>query len=165
MSITGALFSSAMASSYFDVDPAYPKIYDTVTNPNEAKIFMDSCLTSLGLYGDRLHHYTMVSPCILDQTRKALNRQIACSSDAECNKGFKEFVQKSWPTKALTPVGVALDGRVIYGPFDSTGKLWQPCDVDVCNGRYFGNEYAYVATMFHPYTVGCFGPGNYPHLT
>ena len=24
----------------------------------------------------------------------------------------------------------------------------------------FGDNYGYVATMFHPYTVACWGPGN-----
>lgn len=58
------------------------------------------------------------------------------------------------------PIGIAKDGRIIYGPFKSDGTLWQPCDVDVCNGVRDGNYYYYVATMFHPYLVGCFGPGN-----
>jgi hypothetical protein len=60
----------------------------------------------------------------------------------------------------MTPIGIAKDGRIIYGPFKSDGTLWQPCDVDVCNGVRSGNYYFYVATMFHPYFVGCFGPGN-----
>lgn len=58
------------------------------------------------------------------------------------------------------PVGIAKDGRIIYGPFKSDGTLWQPCDVDVCNGVRESTNYFYVATMFHPYLVGCFGPGN-----
>ena len=62
--------------------------------------------------------------------------------------------------QTLTPVGIAKDGRIIYGPYKMDGTLWQPCDVDVCNGVKNGNIYFYVATMFHPYMVGCFGPGN-----
>jgi len=61
------------------------------------------------------------------------------------------------------PIGLAKDGRIIYGPFKADGSVWQPCDVDVCNGVYFGVEiYSYVATMFHPYFVGCWGPGTWP---
>jgi hypothetical protein len=48
--------------------------------------------------------------------------------------------------------------------------LYGPCDVDVCNGKVFylsdvdkviaTAHYGYVATMFFPYIVGCWGPGN-----
>jgi hypothetical protein len=47
------------------------------------------------------------------------------------------------------------------GPYNATGNLWQPCDVDVCNGVIMNGKYVYVTTLFHPYTVGCWGPG-YP---
>jgi hypothetical protein len=82
-----------------------------------------------------------------------------------CKRGAKAFLVENWPTKTLTPVGLALDGRVIYGPYDKSGRLWQPCEVDVCNGVFINGEYAYVSTMFHPYTVGCWGPGNTPLLS
>lgn len=55
---------------------------------------------------------------------------------------------------------MAKDGRVIYGPYKIDGTLWQPCEVDVCNGVLEGSNYFYVATMFFPYFVGCWGPGN-----
>lgn len=57
-------------------------------------------------------------------------------------------------------IGIAKDGHLIYGPFKSDGSLWQPCDVDICNGVIEGTSYNYVATLFFPYTVGCWGPGN-----
>lgn len=68
----------------------------------------------------------------------------------------------------LRPIGLALDGHVIYGPFKNNGKFWNPCDVDVCNGRFFYDEtkdaentyYGYVATLFYPYILACFGPGS-----
>ncbi len=60
----------------------------------------------------------------------------------------------------MIPIGIARDGRVIYGPYKSNGFLWQPCDVDICNGRKEGNVYFYVASMFYPYFVGCWGPGS-----
>jgi hypothetical protein len=63
--------------------------------------------------------------------------------------------------KTIIPIGLAKDGRVIYGPYKTNGNLWQPCDVDVCNGRIFAQDYyGYVATMFFPYMVGCWGPGS-----
>ena len=65
--------------------------------------------------------------------------------------------------RSLDFVGLARDGRVIYGPYRSDGRLWQPCDVDICNGVKFSRlVYSYVSTMFHPYIVGCWGPGNRP---
>lgn len=60
----------------------------------------------------------------------------------------------------MIPIGLAKDGRIIYGPYKTDGTLWQPCDVDVCNGVRQGNIYFYVSTMFFPYFLGCFGPGN-----
>ncbi len=59
-----------------------------------------------------------------------------------------------------TPIGIAKDGRIIYGPYKSDGTTWQPCDVDVCNGRRSNANYFYVSSMFYPYFVGCWGPGN-----
>jgi len=49
---------------------------------------------------------------------------------------------------------------MIFGPYNSTGNLWQPCDVDACNGVLLSGSYVYLATMFHPYTVGCWGPSK-----
>jgi hypothetical protein len=69
VSLGGVLFATSTASNYFKVDPLYPSLYETVSNINDVKIYIDSCLTSIGLYQDRLHFYTMASPCILDQTR------------------------------------------------------------------------------------------------
>jgi hypothetical protein len=62
------------------------------------------------------------------------------------------------------PIGIARDGHKIYGPYDSNGDLWDPCDVDVCNGLTIDGEYAYVLTYFFPYTVGCFSTGYQPTL-
>ena len=71
-------------------------------------------------------------------------------------------------------VGIAKDGRVIYGPIKSgdtalDAVLYSACDLDICNGlqsSVVGNadptlmNYSYRATKFHPYLVGCFGPGS-----
>ena len=62
--------------------------------------------------------------------------------------------------KTLRPIGIAKDGHKIYGPYNENGQLWEPCDVDYCNGRYINGEYVYVVTMFYPYIVGCWGPAN-----
>ena len=42
----------------------------------------------------------------------------------------------------------------------TNGKPWQPCEVDACNGVYISGKYYYATTLFHPYTVACWGPGS-----
>jgi hypothetical protein len=49
---------------------------------------------------------------------------------------------------------------MILGPYTSAGKLWQPCDVDACNGVTIDGKYYYVLSNFYPYTIGCWGPAN-----
>lgn len=66
-------------------------------------------------------------------------------------------------TKAITPVGIALDGHLIYGPYKDGSSTWGGCDVDVCNGRQINGAYSYVMSTFHPYTIGCWGPGSAPN--
>jgi hypothetical protein len=58
-------------------------------------------------------------------------------------------------------VGVAKDGHIIYGPWNTaTGNQWTCAERDVCNGRTMPDgSYAYVATTEFPYLVGCWGPG------
>lgn len=56
--------------------------------------------------------------------------------------------------------GIALDGHIIYGPYNADGELWSCDDVDACNGfRHGDGSYAYASTTFWPYLVGCWGPG------
>lgn len=69
-------------------------------------------------------------------------------------------------------LGFALDGRKIYGPYDSTGVL--AGGLDVCNGRWeeqandtsVGSNgvyaYTYRASPYFPYLVGCWGPAGTP---
>ena len=59
------------------------------------------------------------------------------------------------------PLGLAKDGHVIMGPYNQEGQVWDSCDVDICNGmKVDDDEYMYVASTFHPYFVGCWGPGS-----
>ena len=106
----------------------------------------------------------MASPCQWNPALKFREKILPCSEDYACKKGIKEYAIANWKTTSLEVLGVAWDGHAIYGPYDDAGNLWQPCDVDVCNGRFFGNIYAYVATSFHPYFVGCWGPANMPNI-
>ena len=62
----------------------------------------------------------------------------------------------------MYPIGIAKDGRVIYGPYNEVGSRWTYSELDNCNGVYVGAEgtYSYAATGFFPYMIGCWGPGN-----
>ncbi len=102
----------------------------------------------------------MFSPCIYESILKTQPK--LCSSDALCSEDPRKHAIAYIPEQLQTklPIGTAKDGRVIYGPFRPDGLLWQPCDVDICNGRREGNTYYYVSSMFFPYFVGCWGPGN-----
>ena len=61
--------------------------------------------------------------------------------------------------------GLAKDGRPVYTPLHSGGNAMGDCDVDVCNGFDLNGHYSYVTTLFHPYIVGCYGPGSMPNYS
>lgn len=55
--------------------------------------------------------------------------------------------------------GLARDGHVIFGPYNSDGEVWTCDDVDMCNGFFLSDgSYGYASTTFFPYMVGCWGP-------
>ena len=123
----------------------------------------DQCLGTVG--SDNTYKYYMYSPCIYSSVSLRAEPSICVeNSNYElCKKNPTWHALLYTPTevKTISPIGLAKDGRVIYGPYKENGELWNSCDVDICNGRVFGTEYyGYVATMFFPYTVGCWGPGN-----
>ena len=50
----------------------------------------------------------------------------------------------------------------MYGPYDQNGNMWNKDEIDVCNGMLVNGRYSYVSTTWHPYMLGCYGPGNIP---
>jgi len=62
--------------------------------------------------------------------------------------------------KGLQPVGIAIDGHIIWGPYKDDGTQFSACDLDPCNGFYAGGFYGYAATSFYPYGPACFGGAN-----
>ena len=64
------------------------------------------------------------------------------------------FVAGKWDV----PIGLALDGHLIMGPYKEDGTTWG-CSRDVCNGAFIGDQYVYVGSDKYPYVVGCWGPG------
>ncbi|CDW88260.1 UNKNOWN [Stylonychia lemnae] len=137
-------------------DAFFPQTYGINVTPVKADY--DVCLGSQNTFST--YRYVMFSPCMFNIPLRDV--PLACQKHPDCSIDVRNFSISYAPErlKSIMPIGVARDGRVIYGPYRQDGELWQPCDVDVCNGRMFGRYYGYVATMFHPYMVGCFGPGN-----
>jgi hypothetical protein len=87
------------------------------------------------------------------------HEKLACDYDTSSTSSHSELV------------GIALDGRGIYGMYEGDGAT--PTDLDACNGHYgtvpsyssgdvsfdgADNVYHYHITSYAPFTVGCFGP-------
>ncbi|CDW76446.1 UNKNOWN [Stylonychia lemnae] len=120
-------------NSEYGSDVFYPKQFGSKVYSHKL-IKLDSCLGSAEFSG--YYRYYAWSPCILP------SGPIKSRDVQECNN-----IPKS------------RDGHSILGPYKRDGTLWQPCDIDLCNGVEIAGIYYYVTTMFHPYTVGCWGPG------
>ena len=144
------------ASSEFGYDAFFPRAYGNRKTPKAIEV--DICLGTS--HTSNTYRYHMFSPCIFDISAKS--DVMLCKDDALCSIDVRNYSISLIPPQLQTklPIGIARDGRIIYGPFKSDGTLWQPCDVDVCNGRRDRQIYYYVSTMFFPYTVGCWGPGS-----
>lgn len=156
ITITGINMFNALSAD--DVDPYYPAIYGKVTNITAATEHVDKCLghpNPMGL----TYHYHIPSPCMWDK-----NIDLApCTKENDCDPKtnmLESFADK----KERTVIGIARDGRVVYGPYDDDGAL--ASNLDVCNGKQIevngDQNYVYFGRDVFPYFVGCFGPGNYP---
>ena len=100
-----------------------------------------------------MFHYHTPSPCFadvnLDPAKKTKDLDVL------------DHIIESYVKKPYREVmGLSKDGRPIYSPLHGNGKVYSYCDVDVCNGMWIDGHYSYVSTMFHPYVIGCFGPGG-----
>jgi hypothetical protein len=125
---------------------------------------MDECLTETEGKNKIMHSHT-ISPCASPTASTLVsttNKPNVCSRDY-CVKDFR-WQNVDWnATTGGTYGGVyglALDGHVIYGPYNKAGELWSCEDLDVCNGFWLDDRsYGYASTTFYPYLVGCWGPG------
>lgn len=126
------------------------------------------CLANANINFAGKYHYQAMPPCAIEPSLFKYEGTTLCSNIAQClanplNYSENIFVAKQMNT--LIPIGIAKDGFIIYGPYDSFGNLWAPCDIDICNGHFLYGQYTYVSTAFHPYFVGCFGPGSGSNYT
>ena len=107
----------------------------------------------------------MLSPCMANSILPDVPIKL-CSDNVDCTNDKFEYAISEYTTKkGLEVIGMAKDGRAIYGPYKADGTLWKPCDVDVCNGRVILGDYSYVSTSFYPYFVGCWGPSDSTKLS
>lgn len=122
-------------------------------------VLLDSCLGGLTTQG--LYKYHSFSQCMTTSAFKStLTTPTLCNSDNTCKTNPLAFARANTDAnfQTLKVVGIAKDGHQILGPFKQDGSLWQPCDVDICNGLTINGSYYYAMTSFYPYTVGCWGP-------
>lgn len=155
--IVGVSFTGVpilVGTSTDDVDPFYPN----PDVPPYAQQSVDQCLGTADA-DKNFYHFNSFSPCMMASPQKSASAGQSCQSTSNCASNTLTYMV-SGVSKTLTPVGLALDGHVIYAPWKSTTQTWDDCDVDVCNGLQVNGVYAYAMTTFHPYTVGCWGPGN-----
>lgn len=142
-----------------DVDPFYP-------NPDVPPYYqnqVDQCLGTADS-NKNYYHFQSFSPCMMASPQKSATAGASCVSTGNCASNTAQYMVNG-VSKSVTPVGLALDGHIIYSPWKSSTQLWDDCDVDVCNGLQVNGAYGYAMTNFHPYTVGCWGPGNKTPLT
>eukprot|EP00347_Sterkiella_histriomuscorum_P010664 403375398 len=165
IALNGVLISNGLKGIEYPTDPLYPIKYGSFDKPMEAYETFDECLTSIQDSNSLgIHHYHILSPCLISSAWQAKQAISSCADSQTCLQSYKYYAKSDWSPKRLMPIGLAKDGHPIYGPFNDRGSLWQPCEVDVCNGLFINNQYAYVSTMFHPYFIGCWGPTNKPTL-
>ena len=104
------------------VDPIYPAEYALVTNTSTATEFMD---VNMGLVNeDGLYNYYF-SP--IAQTNSWVAKTAALCRDHEIcgNPGQKTFILNEYKQSEYpVPVGLALDGHIVWGPFKSKNFLW-----------------------------------------
>lgn len=87
----------------------------------------------------------------------------ACSANTECSTDKELYLYDAFKDNSYderTPIGVAKDGHVIYGPFNDAGNRY--CSKpDVCNGRYDSDGYyEYITTSYAPFGPACWGPAS-----
>lgn len=113
-----------------------------------------------------MHAHT-ISPCAATSGGSTTAKPGDCDGSTECYPSDYSFQYGYWTVDDGTYgsfYGLALDGHVIYGPYNSDGEVWACDDLDVCNGFWLDDgAYAYASTTFYPYLVGCWGPGPTTH--
>ena len=104
------------------------------------------------------YHYHLASPCVADSS--IASTAGGCDQNSACHSDVITYTESYYSSYGANPTGIAADGSIIWAMYNSNGDLWTGCDVDVCNGLTIDGYYGYALTSFHPYHVGCWGPGS-----
>ncbi|CAF3513254.1 unnamed protein product [Rotaria sp. Silwood1] len=138
-----------------NVDPFYPA-------GNFTPESVDACLGHPNPSNNG-YHYHIASGCALNPPTGKI---ASCKNTPACNASVANYTISTFSSyRTLTVIGIAKDGHVIYGPYNSNGQE-VTSGFDICNGMFYDSigNYAYFATRTYPYITGCFGPGNYPSV-
>lgn len=99
-------------TSEYGSDAFFPVGYKTGT---ASRLNFDVCLGIQDSY--KTYRYHSFSPCIYDITKRAQAK--SCADDGSCNANPIKYAVDNVPQvfKGISPIGLARDGRVIYGPY------------------------------------------------
>lgn len=126
---------------------------------------LDTCLSHSSPQG--VLHYHSLGACA---TTSALRSTTVVPALCDNNYNTCLSAPYTWATNYAFPntanhggdFGLARDGHVIKGPYNSNGELWDCSELDMCNGTFIDDgSYVYAPTAKFPHVVGCWGPA--PH--
>jgi hypothetical protein len=97
-------------NSLNDVDPFYP----AGGSPAES---VDACLGHPN--GNNIYHYHIASGCAVNPPSGTIS---SCAGTSSCASNLASYSISLFNSyRTLTVIGIAKDGHVIYGPYDSSG--------------------------------------------
>jgi hypothetical protein len=111
------IYNANSASGEDAIFPSSGSVFDDIG--------LDECLGSNT--EDGVYYYRTISPCMLPPGLMKTNIDF-CNMNPACNedklKFALSFFDKHPQYKKLTTIGLAKDGRLIYGPYKNDGTLW-----------------------------------------
>lgn len=94
-----------------NVDPFYPPVGFEAES-------VDACLGHPNP-SNSAYHYHAASGCALNPPIRSIS---SCASTPECHASIANYTISMFSSyRTLTVIGIAKDGHIIYGPYDSTG--------------------------------------------
>ena len=153
-SINGVIIFGTVSAN--KVDPYYPQSWSGAVSVVAENV--DACIGHPDF--DGIYHYHFLPPCVIGSSYISTTR--SCAAVSACTSDLKTYALTGFASsKALTVVGMAKDGHVIYGPYDSSGDLFDCNDLDICGGYTFSDgDYGYIYHTTYPYIINCWGPGS-----
>ena len=161
VAINGVPFFSALSADNVDAVQGRPGSRRGA-NPH------DDCM---GFVNDGAYNYKTAPPCLYASSDGKGQQRMTPPRPYDAynfSAAFGEYIGGDktdnifWTTKmkgAPFVIGIALDGHLIYSPYDENGD--PHAGLDSCNGKVYEGTYAYFASNSFPYILGCFGPGVY----